>query len=86
MRYMHISHRTQKPMPSGRLIRLQENPSRSVRFPCQGVEYLNTTWIRLREVFSGPFRIIYHIKADQIDVLAVIHGAMNVLLLRDEQE
>ena len=39
---------------------------------------------RIREVFSGPFRIIYHIKADQIDVLAVIHGAMNVL--RNEQE
>ncbi|WP_408645329.1 hypothetical protein [Thioalkalivibrio paradoxus] len=39
---------------------------------------------QIREVFSGPFRIIYYINADQIDVLAVIHGAMNVL--RDEQE
>jgi plasmid stabilization system protein ParE len=34
---------------------------------------------QLREVFEGPFRIIYHIKPDQIDVIAVIHRAMNVL-------
>ena len=28
--------------------------------------------------FEGPFRIIYRIKVDQIDVLAVVHGAMNI--------
>ncbi|MFW6387963.1 MAG: type II toxin-antitoxin system RelE/ParE family toxin [bacterium] len=33
---------------------------------------------QIREVFSGPYRIIYHLKSDQIDVLAVIHGAMNI--------
>ncbi|MCA9468911.1 MAG: type II toxin-antitoxin system RelE/ParE family toxin, partial [Nitrospira sp.] len=39
---------------------------------------------QIREVFFGPYRIIYHIKKDQIDVLAVVHGAMN--LLQDEEE
>lgn len=39
---------------------------------------------QIREVFEGPYRIIYHIKADQVDVIAVIHGAMNVL--RDEHD
>jgi plasmid stabilization system protein ParE len=34
---------------------------------------------QIREVIEGPYRIIYHIKPDQIDVLAIIHGAMNVL-------
>ncbi len=29
---------------------------------------------QIREVFEGPYRIIYYIKPDQIDVLAVIHG------------
>lgn len=29
----------------------------------------------IREVIEGPYRIIYRIKADQIDVLAVVHGA-----------
>jgi plasmid stabilization system protein ParE len=27
---------------------------------------------------EGPFRIIYYIKPDQIDVLAVIHGAQQI--------
>ena len=34
---------------------------------------------QVREVIEGPYRIIYHIKSDQVDVLAVIHGAMNIL-------
>jgi len=33
----------------------------------------------IREVIEGPYRIIYHIKPDQIYVLADIHGAMNIL-------
>ncbi|MDO8283267.1 MAG: type II toxin-antitoxin system RelE/ParE family toxin [Thermodesulfovibrionia bacterium] len=32
---------------------------------------------QLREVIEESYRIIYYIKPDQIDVLAVIHGAMN---------
>ena len=34
---------------------------------------------QIREVIEGPYRIIYYIKPDQIDVLAVIHSAMNIL-------
>ena len=33
----------------------------------------------IREVIEGSYRIIYYVKSDQIDVLAVIHGAMDVL-------
>ena len=29
----------------------------------------------IREVIERPYRIIYRVKPDQIDVLAVIHGA-----------
>ena len=29
----------------------------------------------IREIIEGSYRIIYYIKPDQIDVLAVIHGA-----------
>lgn len=38
---------------------------------------------QIREVFSGAYRLIYHIKPSQIDILAVIHSAMDVL---DEKE
>ena len=31
----------------------------------------------IREVIEGPYRIIYYIKSNQIDVLAVIHGTEN---------
>jgi addiction module RelE/StbE family toxin len=34
---------------------------------------------QIREVIEAPYRIIYHIKPDQIDVLAVLHAAQNVL-------
>lgn len=33
----------------------------------------------IREVIEGPFRIIYHVTPEQIDVLAVIHAAMDAL-------
>lgn len=29
----------------------------------------------IRELIENPYRIIYRVKKDQIDVLAVIHGA-----------
>ncbi len=30
---------------------------------------------QIREVLEGPYRIMYHIKPDQVDVIAVIHGS-----------
>ena len=33
---------------------------------------------QIREVIEGPYRIIYYIKPDQIDILAVIHGAQQI--------
>ncbi len=41
---------------------------------------------QIREVIEWPFRIIYHIKPDQVDVIAVIHGARNVLRAGEEDE
>lgn len=32
---------------------------------------------QIREVIEGPYRIVYYIKPDRIEVLAVIHGAEN---------
>lgn len=44
----------------------------------------------IREIIEGPYRIVYHIKPDQIDVLAVIHGAREVfrsgITVADESE
>ena len=48
-------------------------------FPLSGRKVPEYDLEQIREVFSGPHRIIHYIKPDQIDVIAVIHGAMNVL-------
>jgi plasmid stabilization system protein ParE len=48
-------------------------------FPLSGRSVPEYNIDQIREVFSGSYRIIYYIKPEQIDVLAVIHGAMDIL-------
>jgi addiction module RelE/StbE family toxin len=45
------------------------------RHPSSGRKVPEVDIPQIREVIEGPFRIIYHIKPDQIDVIAVLHGA-----------
>lgn len=53
-------------------------------FPLSGRRVPEYDIDQIREVFVGPYRVIYHVKPDQIDVIAVIHGAMEVL--RDDDK
>ncbi|RLJ17529.1 type II toxin-antitoxin system RelE/ParE family toxin [bacterium endosymbiont of Escarpia laminata] len=48
-------------------------------FPLSGRQVPEYEMEEIREVFVGPYRVIYYIKSNQIDVIAVIHGAMEVL-------
>lgn len=48
-------------------------------FPLSGRRVPEYDADQIREVIEGPYRIIYHIKPDQVDVVAVIHGALDVL-------
>jgi toxin ParE1/3/4 len=41
---------------------------------------------QIREVIENPYRIIYHIKPDHIDVIAVLHGARNALRAGEEDD
>jgi plasmid stabilization system protein ParE len=41
---------------------------------------------QIRELIESPYRIIYYIKADQVDVLAVLHRAMNIFRSSEEDE
>jgi addiction module RelE/StbE family toxin len=50
-------------------------------FPLSGRKVPELEVKQIREVIEWPYRIIYHIKPDQIDVLAVIHGSENALTL-----
>ena len=59
--------------------RLTRRSQQIAKFPLSGRRVPEYEISQIREVIEGPYRIIYHLKSDQIDVLAVIHGAMNVL-------
>ncbi len=48
-------------------------------FPLSGRQVPEYDDDNIREVFSGLYRIIYHIKLDQIDVISVIHGEMEII-------
>jgi toxin ParE1/3/4 len=48
-------------------------------FPFSGRKIPEYDLNQIREIIEGPYRIIYNIKPDQIDVVAVIHGARDVL-------
>ena len=65
--------------------RLTRRSQQIAEFPFSGRRVPEYDVDQIREVIEGSFRIIYPIKADQIDVLPVIHGAMDVLG-RSEQD
>ena len=54
-------------------------------FPMSGRRVPEYDMEQIREVFVGPYRIIYHVKSDQIDVIAVIYGSMEVLRDRSNE-
>jgi plasmid stabilization system protein ParE len=59
--------------------RLTRRSQQIADFPFSGRRVPEYDIDKIREVIEGPYRIIYHIKPEQIDVVAVIHGAMDVL-------
>lgn len=59
--------------------RLTRRSQQIAEFPFSGRRVPEYDIDQIREVIEGSYRIVYYIKPDQIDVLAVIHGSMNVL-------
>jgi toxin ParE1/3/4 len=58
--------------------RLTRRSQQIADFPFSGRKVPEYEADQIREVIEGPYRIIYHIKPDQIDVLAVIHGSQDI--------
>ena len=55
--------------------KLTRRSEQIVTFPLSGRMVPEYEAEDIREIIEKPYRIIYRIKPDQIDVLAVIHGA-----------
>lgn len=59
--------------------RLTRRSQQIAEFPLSGRIVPEFEMPQIREVIEGPYRIVCHIKPDQVDVLAVIHGAQDIL-------
>ncbi|MBX3305428.1 MAG: type II toxin-antitoxin system RelE/ParE family toxin [Nitrospira sp.] len=55
--------------------RLTRRSQQIAAFPQSGRVVPEVDLPQIREVLEGPYRVIYHIKSDQLDIIAVIHGA-----------
>lgn len=58
--------------------RLTQRSQQIAAFPNSGRMVPEFQSESIREVIERPYRIIYRIKPDQIDVLAVLHGAQSL--------
>lgn len=48
------------------------------QFPESGRVVPEFGFRQIREVFQGPYRIVYHMAPEEIRVLMVVHGAMDL--------
>jgi addiction module RelE/StbE family toxin len=58
--------------------RITRRSQQVAEYPLSGRKVPEYDFNQIREVIEGTYRIIYYIKSDQIDVLAVIHSSMNI--------
>jgi addiction module RelE/StbE family toxin len=75
--YNYISQNS--PQYAQRLVeRLTRRSEQIANFPFSGRLVPEFETEQLREVIEGSYRIIYYIKPEQIDVIAVLHAAQNI--------
>ncbi|NCS20061.1 MAG: type II toxin-antitoxin system RelE/ParE family toxin [Microcystis aeruginosa G11-06] len=75
--YNYISQNS--PQYAQRLVeRLTRRSEQIANFPFSGRIVPEFETEQLREVIEGSYRIIYYIKPEQIDVIAVLHAARNI--------
>ncbi|QLE58042.1 type II toxin-antitoxin system RelE/ParE family toxin [Nostoc sp. TCL26-01] len=81
--YTYISQNS--PQYAERLVeRLTQRSEQIAQFPFSGRIVPEFETKQIREVIEGSYRIIYYIKSDQIDILAVLHGSQQIESMIDE--
>jgi toxin ParE1/3/4 len=72
--YAHIAH--DSPRYAQRMVdRLTARSKQIGRFPLLGAVVPEYRPLEVREIIERPYRIIYRVRDNQGDVLAVLHGA-----------
>ena len=55
--------------------RLTRRSQQIATFPRSGRVVPEANNVNIREVIEGSYRIIYHLLDDEVDIIAVVHGA-----------
>jgi plasmid stabilization system protein ParE len=80
LRAIHAYIARDSPRYAQRMVdRLTRRSQQIGEFPLSGRKVPEFDVPQIRQLVEGPFRIIYYIKPDQINVLAIIHGARQFL-------
>ena len=83
--YTYISQNS--PQYAQRMVdRLTRRSQRIASFPLSGRVVPEFATEQIREVIEGSYRIIYYIKPEQIDILAVLHGSQQITSSEDPSE
>lgn len=73
------------PQYAARIVdRLTRRSEQIAKFPFSGRIVPEFETKQIREVIEGSYRIIYYIKVEQIEVLAVIHGSQQITSTLEE--
>ncbi|MCM0589733.1 MAG: type II toxin-antitoxin system RelE/ParE family toxin [Gloeotrichia echinulata DVL01] len=81
--YSYISHNS--PQYAQRLVeRLTHRSEQIALFPLSGRIVPEFETKQIREVIEGSYRIIYYIKPEQIDIIAVLHGSQQIKSIEEE--
>lgn len=55
--------------------RVTRRSQQIAEYPMAGVVVPEVAMPQLRQVLEGPYRLVYHLLPDRIEVIAVFHGA-----------
>jgi len=79
LRTIHRYIAQNSPAYANRMIdRLTARSKQIVAFPLSGRIVPEFDFGQIREVFEGPYRIIYHIRPDSIEVVGVVHMSRKI--------
>ena len=65
--------------------RITDRSEQMSTFPLSGRVVPEFNVGQLRELFERPYRIIYHLRPDRIEVVAVVHMARRMNVAEDEE-
>ena len=76
LRHIHTYIGQSSPEYALRVVdRLTRRSQQIAQFPESGRIVPEADLPQIREVMEGPYRIMYYITSDQVDIIAVIHGS-----------